>query len=139
MIQRKQSLWLLLCVIVASLSIKFPFFTGNLVAADGIKAYEVLDAQTNLLILILTIVIAAFSFLILFLYNDRKRQMVFCFLNILLSFLLIFLYFKQKQKYFDGTLSITSIFVFIIPFTLIFAFIGIFKDEKLIKSVDRIR
>ncbi len=139
MIQRKQSLWLLLCVIVASLSIKFPFYTGNIIATDGVKTYTVLDAQYNLIILILTILIASFSLFTIFLYKDRKRQMLFSFINMLLSILLIFLYYKQTQLFLDGTLSISSVLVFTIPVNLIFAFIGIYNDEKLIKSIDRIR
>ncbi len=139
MIQRKQSLWLLLCVIVTALSIKLPFFTGNIIATDGVKTYKILDAQYNLIILIITIVIASFSLFTIFLYKERKRQMLFSFLALLLSFLLIFLYYNQTQLFLDGTLSITSLLVFMIPITLIFAFVGIYNDEKLIKSVDRIR
>ena len=139
MIQRKQSLWLLLSVIVTSLSIKYPFFTGNILGTGGTKNYQVLNGQLDLVIMILSIVIASFSLFIIFLYKERKRQMLFTFISILLSLLLIFLYYKQTQLFFDGTLSITSVFVLIIPVSLIFALIGIFNDEKLIKSVDRIR
>ncbi len=139
MIQRKQSLWLLLSVIVTSLSIKYPFFTGNILGAGGTKNYQVLNGQLDLVIMILSIVIASFSLFIIFLYKERKRQMIFTFISILLSLLLIFLYYKQTQLFLDGTLSITSVFVLIIPVSLIFALIGIFNDEKLIKSVDRIR
>lgn len=139
MIQRKQSLWLLLSVIVTSLSIKFPFFTGNILGVGGTKNYQVLNGQLNLVIMILSIVIASFSLFIIFLYKERKRQMLFTFISILLSLLLIFLYYKQTQLFFDGTLSITSVLVLIIPVSLIFALIGILNDEKLIKSVDRIR
>lgn len=139
MIQRKQSLWLLLSVIVTSLSIKYPFFTGNILGTGGTKNYQVLNGQLDLVIMILSIVIASFSLFIIFLYKERKRQMLFTFISILLSLLLIFLYYKQTQLFLDGTLSITSVFVLIIPVSLIFALIGIFNDEKLIKSVDRIR
>lgn len=139
MIQRKQSLWLLLTVIIASLTLKLPFFTGNVLAADATKTYQILNAQYNLIILILTIVIAAFSLFIIFLYKDRNRQMLFCVFNLLLSFLLIYLYYKQTQLFFNGALSISALLVIVIPLTLIFALSGIYKDEKLIKSVDRIR
>jgi hypothetical protein len=139
MIQRKQSLWLLLSLIVAALSIKFPFFTGNKVAPDGTKIYQELNAQYNLVILIATILIASASLFIIFLYKERKRQMLFCFITLLVSFLLIYLYYQETQLFFDGTLSVTCILVLLIPVSLIFALIGIFKDEKLIKSVGRIR
>ena len=139
MIQRKQSLWFLLSAIVSFLSITFPFYTGNKIATDLSKNYQVLNAQLELLILILTIGVGTVSLIIIFLYKERKKQMLFTFLNLILSLLLIFLYYSETKKFIDGALSMSAILVFINPIALIFAFFGIYKDEKLIKSVDRIR
>lgn len=139
MIQRKQSLWFLLSAIASFCSIAFPFYTGNKMGSDLSKNYNVLNAQLVLPILILTIVIATASLIIIFLYKERKKQMLFTFLNLLLSILLIFLYYSETKKFVDGTLSMSAILVFVNPIALIFAFVGIFNDEKLIKSVDRIR
>jgi hypothetical protein len=61
----------------------------------------------------------------------------------LLGFLLqvgaLVLYFLQTQKYVQGNFTLTSAVSFAIPVFFILAVIGIRKDEKLIKSMDRLR
>jgi hypothetical protein len=45
----------------------------------------------------------------------------------------------QIKKYIQGNYTLTSILSFIIPLFFILAWLGIRKDEKLIKSMDRLR
>ncbi|HEX5023860.1 MAG TPA: DUF4293 family protein, partial [Agriterribacter sp.] len=49
------------------------------------------------------------------------------------------LYFTQIKQYNVGALSLWSGLYFLIPILLILAMIGIYKDTKLIKSIDRLR
>ncbi len=51
----------------------------------------------------------------------------------------LFFYFQQAAKFIEGNYTLTSIFSFVIPAFLILAVVGIRKDEKLIKSMDRLR
>ncbi len=61
--------------------------------------------------------------------------------NIVISVIIIALYFlNMKDNYKDmGLPLITSVFTFAIPIFLILAFSGIYKDHRLVKSVDRLR
>lgn len=141
MIQRKQTIWLLIASVCSFLTIKFPFYSGNVVdATTQIKTYTLLTAQQpSLLIFILTICIAVASLAIVFLYKSRPKQLLFCGALILLSIVNTILYFLQTKHFVDGTYSLTSIFSILIPIFIIMAAIGINNDEKLIKSADKLR
>jgi len=74
-------------------------------------------------------------------FKNRKRQLTITIVNTIFSIVLIVVYFLQIQK-FDpgsGTLSLSSLFTLFIPIFLVLAARGIWKDEKLIKSLDRLR
>ena len=140
MIQRKQTLWLLLATIAAFLTLKFPFYTGNILDATiNVKAFKLLDARFNILITILSVAVGVIALITIFLYNDRKRQMLISVVNLVLSLGVIVLYYLQTKNFVDGAYSITSLLTLIIPVLIIMAIIGIRKDEKLIKSVGRLR
>ena len=140
MIQRKQTLWLLLATIASFLTLQLPFYTGNVVdAITNVNAFTELNARYNILITIISVAVGVIALITIFLYNDRKKQIVFSTLNCLLSITVIVLYFLQIKKFTDGAISITSLIALVIPVLIILAIIGINKDEKLIKSVDRLR
>jgi hypothetical protein len=58
---------------------------------------------------------------------------------LLISGVNIFLYFNSKKDYPGGGLALTSAFALLIPIFLFLALRGIYKDEKLIKSMNRLR
>lgn len=142
MIQRKQTLWLLLATIAAFLTLKFSFYTGNVLdITTNVKTFKSLNAGSygNMLITILSVAVGVISLITIFLYSDRKKQMLITGVNTVLSLLIIVLYYLQTKTFVDGAYSISSILTLIIPISLIAAIIGIRSDEKLIKSVDRLR
>lgn len=141
MIQRKQTLWLLLAAVASFLTLKFPFYTGNIIkdTVTGVKTFELLNARFDIFITILSVAVGVAALITIFLYNDRKKQMLFITVNTIVSVLVIVLYYLQTKKFVDGAYSITSILTIAVPALLIMAIIGINKDEKLIKSVDRLR
>jgi hypothetical protein len=142
MIQRKQTLWLLLATIAAFLTLKFPFYTGNVLdAITSVKTFKLLNAGSygNMLITILSVTIGVIALITIFLYSDRKKQMLITSVNTVLSLLIIVLYYLQTKTFVDGAYSISAILTLIIPISLIAAIVGIKSDEKLIKSVDRLR
>ena len=139
MIQRIQTVWLFLAALCAALTFKFPFYTGNVATKDNIMAYEQLVASSNFLLLILTAILIAGSLYIIFLYKERKRQLWFTIGAAVVSASDLVIYFTQMKKFTSGNISLTSILSFAIPVLFILAARGIWKDEKLIKSLDRLR
>ena len=136
MIQRIQTLWLVLAAAVAILSIKFPFYTGSLVANN---AYLRLTAAENIPILILTVLSAIISAITIFYFKNRGRQTGLTILNIFVAIIIIVLYFLRLKDFATGAFSLAALFAFSLPVFLILALVGIRKDAKLIKSLDRLR
>ena len=136
MIQRIQSVWLLLAAAAAVASIKFPFYTGTLAASN---TYESLNATQFIPIIVLTVLSALISFVTIFLFKNRKRQTGLTALNIFISIIVIVLYCLHLKDFSSGSFSLTSVFVFAIPIFLVLALMGIRRDAKLIKSLDRLR
>ncbi len=141
MIQRIQSVWLLLSAVAAFLTLKLSFFSGNTVAADQTKAFQHFSATSSLVILILTAVLGATAFIAIFLYKNRKLQLRITFSALLISIINIVLYYYQAQKFVaaERSYSITAMAAVVIPVFLLLAIRGIYKDHKLVKSLDRLR
>lgn len=140
MIQRLQSVWLLLAAGAAFASLQFPFYTGYL-TDDQVKSLKYLTAQSNLLLLILTAGVGLASLVAIFLYKNRKQQSRLTLIALLVSIANLVIYFLQVQKFVpgQGNYSLSAIFAIITPIFLILAMRGIRKDEKLVKSLDRLR
>jgi hypothetical protein len=141
MLQRIQSVWLLLAAICAVLTIKFSFYSGNIEVPGQPVSFQYLTASFSIWILIVTVVIACIAVIDIFLYKNRKLQGRLAILGILLSFLNIFLYLKEIHRFVEnqGSHTITSVFVFLIPILFFLAWRGIYRDQKLVKSLDRLR
>ena len=143
MIQRIQSVWLLLAGIAAFLTLKFSFYSGNKIIdpATGAKQFQELNAQGNLGVLILTVAVAVAAIITIFLFKDRKRQLLLSFIGALLAVVNIILYFSMLKDFVpgEGKIALTAVLAFLVPVFLLLAARNIWKDEKLIKSVDRLR
>ena len=137
MIQRQQSLWLLLSTVCAFLSYKLPFFSGTKQVNDMTQK-AILDGGSSFFLLVLTGISLALSLITIFLYKDRKLQLKLCYGGIALSVLIIVIYFVEMGKL-SGSISLSSILVFAILIGYIMAARGIWKDEKLVKSLDKLR
>jgi phosphoglycerol transferase MdoB-like AlkP superfamily enzyme len=139
MIQRIQSIWFLLAAAACFLTLKLPFYNGNVLQPDQTRKYEPLTAMTDILLMILTLLLGIGIVIIIFLFKDRKLQLKLTVLAIVLSIVNIVLFFNQVKKFVEGSFDLTSPIVFIVPVFLILAARGIYKDEKLIKSLNRLR
>ena len=139
MIQRIQTIWLFLAALFAALTFKFPFYAGNIINKENVQQYEKLLASSNFLTLIFTAGLAAGTIIIIFLYKNRKQQMWLTVAAAGLSIINIILYFTELKKFVSGNVSLTAVLAFAIPVFLFFAINGIWKDEKLVKSLDRLR
>ena len=139
MIQRIQSVWLFVAVICAVLTYKFPFYTGNVIGKDNVQRYVKLVASSNYILLILTAGFIAGTTAIIFMYKSRKQQLWLTVVAACLSILNLVIYFYEVKNFTSGNMSLSAIFAFAMPILLILAINGIRKDEKLIKSLDRLR
>ncbi len=138
MIQRQQTLWLLLATIAALLCFMFPFATGK-VLEKGLVVDKELKADSNFLLLISTGVSLVLSTAIIFLYKDRKLQMKLCLLGLLLATCVIVLYILQLNNMTKSTLALFCILPFLVLAGYYLAYRNIRKDEKLVKSLDKLR
>jgi predicted MFS family arabinose efflux permease len=138
MIQRQQSLWLLLAAVASFLSFKFPFYTGNIVE-NNLSRFEELEGGSNFFLLVLTGLSVLISLIAIFLYKDRKTQFKLTIGGILMAVVLLVLYFSQVKKFSSGNFALTAVFVFAILVGYLMAARGIWKDEKLVKSLDKLR
>jgi hypothetical protein len=139
MIQRIQTVWLFLSALFAALSYKFPFYTGNVINKEKIQIYEKLVASSSFLLLIFTAVLVGGMIYIIFMYKNRKQQIWLTVGALGLSIINIILYFSELKKFISGNTALTSVFALAIPVFLLLAINGIWKDEKLVKSLDRLR
>lgn len=141
MIQRIQTIWLLVASVLAFLSLKMPFYAGMKAVDGGVAQYVTLSGQSNLLITIVTVIVGIASFLMIFFYKERKRQLWLTLATAVIAILNIVLYISETRKFdqASGQFSLTSALTFAIPFFLLLATRGINRDERLVRSVDRLR
>lgn len=136
MLQRIQSVWLLLAAVCAFASFRFPFYSGT--NAKGVIDAE-LTATGSFLIMLTTIAVAGLALITIFLFKKRTLQRLLCVVGIVMEALLIFLYYRESDLFLKGNYSLTAIVHLLILYFFIMAFRGISKDEKLVKDSDRLR
>ncbi len=152
MIQRIQSIYLLVATILLGTIFVYPF--AELLSSDGqcfIFSFNGLSIENEEGMYLLTIppiillvITTLISFVSVFLYKKRVIQMRMNSLNIflMLGYLgLNYYYIQNFSKQLDGVVSyeITVIFPFVAAVLTYFAIRAIGKDEALIRSMDRIR
>ena len=149
MLQRKQTLWMLAALICAVLTFRFSFYSGNvLIGTNGhefrrLRAWPtyINGASGSMLILIVTVLLVVGIGYDIVIYKNRVKQLWIAIGLIVLSLLNIFLYWYSSGQpaYVEGTYDLTALLTLVIPVFLIFAARGIRKDDKLVKSADRLR
>ena len=153
MLQRKQTLWMLLALICAALTFKFAFYFGNMkVGLNGIAPLEVKAVPTlgagsvsasagSVLILIVTVIIIGGTLINIFNFKSRGKQLWMTIALVILSLLNIFLYWWKSgvPPFESGNYSIGMVLSLAIPVFLVMAALGIRKDQRLVKSADRLR
>lgn len=140
MLQRIQSIWLLLVSGLAFASLKLSFFSGNILV-DNVKQFQSFTAMNHLLIMILTVGVGIASLISVFLFGNRQLQIKICFGVLAVALLNTLLYYLQTRNFVpnEWSFDLTSLITIAIPFLLFLAIRGIYKDEQLVKSVDRLR
>lgn len=136
MIQRIQSLWLLLAAACAFATFKFSYYSG--IKAIDLTLHE-LNATESFLLMLTTIAVGGLALVNIFLFKKRTLQLRLCVLGILLEALLIFLYYREVGNFTSGTYSLTAILHSVIVLAFVLAARAINKDAKLVKDSDRLR
>ena len=146
MIQRIQSIWLLLASILSFVSLQTSFFSGNKMIAGSESSLPTatfiqLTGMSDLFTLILTIGIALVALITIFLYKNRPLQLRLSLAGLLGTVVLIVLYYLNSKKFIpnQGSLDLTALIVMGIPFCYFLAIRGIYQDENLVKSADKLR
>lgn len=112
MIQRKQSVFLLIAAILA--------FVVFFVRLQMIDALQIASAVLSLVTIVM--------------YKNRPRQAIFCLVNLLLV-----LAWYVCVAAFEGVVSTLEALPMVEAILIFLARKGIIDDEKLVRSVDRIR
>lgn len=155
MIQRIQSVWLFLASIAIFLLFLFPYIqfadpTGIYKAIKVTGLYKatgegavIEQAFTGLTIA--TVVVGLIPLALIFLFNNRKKQLSFCYIAIIIILAYSF-WLVETAKDYVGDLNLQmqnyGLGVFLPSLSILFLVLasrGIRKDERLVKSADRLR
>src|SRR5690606_33447569 len=141
MIQRIQSLWLLIVAITAFATYTLTLYSGKL--SDGtVRDFLLAD---NFLLVIVIIALGLLALVCLILFKNRKLQFKLSIFGVLFSLGFIFLEylkvedFKKDNAILSGAYQPGALLPIVMVVFFIMAARGIYKDEKLIKSMDRLR
>lgn len=160
MIQRIQSVWLLLAAIASILLFFFPvatFFKEGIeffkFYAYGLSYPEPFAMQLDMLyrplmkysVLLAILVTTGIPILTIFLYKNRSRQIYLSRLTLLLNVVLIVVFFLLSDSFAEVSGSSTfnyGVACYLPIFSIVMLFLairGVKKDEALVRSADRIR
>lgn len=142
MIQRIQSIWLFLAALVMAGIFYFPLYKFS-----GVPTTAGLTIGTDFFGIILAVLSMVLSVFTLIRFKNRKSQIGLCWLNILVTLGLQFWLFYGINRHlatpaYSALNGYYWIGIFLPLVTLVFLFLakaGIKKDEKLVKSLDRLR
>ena len=142
MIQRIQSIFLLLGAGASFGTLATPFANAEQATASSIFADQVYNVQDNIILLVLFAVAGALAVASIFLYANRITQMRLAMIALVvnlagLAFAVI--YMLQQVNFASIAISIGIFLPLIAVIFLWLAHRNIRKDEKLVRSMDRLR
>ncbi len=146
MIQRIQTIFLLLAAGLLGSLFALPFATTPTPEAEGIFTDSIYNLHDNTGLLILVILGILAAVISLFSFKNRIRQMRFSYLGMIVSVLvpvIAFLYFTSQVEKMDEAQHTADALGIIAPFGALIFFLAanyyIKKDDKLVRSMDRLR
>jgi hypothetical protein len=145
MIQRLQSLFLLIAS--ASFFAQFLWPLASSSESGGVYLQDqIFDVQDHIMLTILTILGGAIALLSIFMFKKRKLQLKLGYLiivaAILLTFLSIVLFMNDSAKLSEQVIIEDQMGLYLPIISLVAAFLAnryIKKDDKLVRSMDRLR
>jgi hypothetical protein len=143
MIQRIQSVWLLVAGLLALATYKLAYWSSTLKDSSVKKLYA--HTSDSLMIYLAVILLVIVSFATIALFKNRPLQSRLCLLGIVVSIGLLIMEVRETADekvsplYTEGSWQIGIILPLLIIVALILAMRGIRRDQKLVKSLDRLR
>jgi len=143
MIQRIQSIFLLLAAVFFFLEFAFPFFNSD-TYTQGYFSDNTYDIQDHPALLGLTIAAGIICLLAIFLYKNRSLQTSLVYVSIVLAIVLtatmIILLQSNTPKFLEQSSPFIGSFLPLLSIIfLVLSLRSIKKDDKLVKSMDRLR
>lgn len=141
MIQRKQTIWLLLAAVCGFAMARVPIFEALL----STNVTQQVMASDSLLLFAVIIGIACLSLISIVLFKNRALQFKLVIIAIILSVAAVALQvwkvegYKSSVTITKGTYEWGGLLPIAMIIFLVLAARGIYKDEKLVKSLDRLR
>ncbi len=135
MLQRPQTFWILLAVIAAVCSFEFPIATSKSITGDGEIVH--VDAGSSILLILLTAFLVALSSFTMLSYNNLIRQKTLCWLGIFFAVATCLAFVREWRNIPKATLTMTSILPVIPPISLWLAWLGIDRDQKMLKKLSK--
>lgn len=138
MLQRIQTVWLLLVILLTALTFKLPFYVGSHAATQA--TYKLTATESKMLLLVTTLIILT-AIAAVSLYKKRRQQLMLCMAGVILEAVLVFLYYSKKEIFVSGSGSYTlwALIHIVNIFLFLLAARNINKDEKLVQDSDRLR
>ncbi len=133
MIQRIQTIWLLLASAAAFITLRLPFYytpTPMALEIDGSAQY------TTLISLAFS---GCLSFISVFLYGNRMLQLKVVLMNFFLSVLIGFFIYKIVIANPGGGFTLASVGLFLLPILQLMSVVNIYKDQRMVTNADRLR
>ncbi len=145
MIQRIQSVFLLIAAVAFALLFQFPFVVSD-VADEGFLADKDFDVFDHIALMILAGVAASLTLISIFLFKKRKIQIRVTYLSILVGISVLItagvMFYEQALVLFEKAAIHQRLGLYLPLIGLIMGFFAIRfirKDDKIVKSMDRLR
>ncbi len=137
MIQRIQTIWLFLAAVCVFLTLTLSTYFGT--NKDLIPS-SFLNGLDTLPLIFTTFATGIVALISIFLYKNRKQQLRFTLLGLLLQVVLMFLYYREIETYVGkGNFSISAVLHIAVLLFFILAAQGMRSDDKLIRDSNRLR
>lgn len=145
MIQRIQTLWLLVAGLVNAGVFYFPLYRGHVQTA-GADTLVYLTVGPRLPLVLIALVMTVLPLITIAMFGNRKRQKRMTTMSIIATLTFIAFAMTQTTPFLEANAGIANdsywvgmILPFIAIVFLVLAFMGIRKDDKLVRSTDRLR
>jgi Ca2+/Na+ antiporter len=143
LIFRKQSLWLLLAGIFNAGILMFDIYRVSTTDA-AVSTSTALRASDNFPLLLMALVITIMPIVAIFLFKNRKRQVRMAAFSLIFTTTFITFMLQQVTRMAPvapatGSYWVGAVLPVVSMLFIILAIVGIRKDDKLVKSTDRLR
>jgi tellurite resistance protein TehA-like permease len=134
-------LWLLIVAIAAFATYTLTLYIGK-IADNSAKVFQLAD---DFFLVIIIIALGILAIICLFLFKNRKLQFKLSVFGVIFSIGFLFLEytrvesFKKDNLIQSGSYQVGALLPLVMVIFFFMAARGIYKDERLVKSMDRLR